>query len=86
MLEYVDTPYMLVMDGDYTYDPKDIKHMLLHAANYDEIIGVRSGSENIGWLHRLGNKLINFTFNLLLSARLSYVCSCLLYTSDAADE
>jgi len=74
-LEYVDTPYMLVMDGDYTYDPKDIKRMLLHAAKYDEIIGVRSGSENIGWLHRLGNKLINFTFNLLLGASLSDVCS-----------
>jgi len=74
-LEYVDTSYMLVMDGDYTYDPKDIKRMLLHAAKYDEIIGVRSGSENIGWLHRLGNKLINFTFNLLLGARLSDVCS-----------
>jgi len=66
---------MLVMDGDYTYDPKNIKHMLLHAANYDEIIGVRSSSENISWLHRLGNKLINFNFNLLLGARLSDVCS-----------
>jgi dolichol-phosphate mannosyltransferase len=74
-LEYVDTPYMLVMDGDHTYDPKDIRRMLLHAAKYDEIIGVRSSSENISRLHRIGNKIINFTFNLLLGANLSDVCS-----------
>jgi dolichol-phosphate mannosyltransferase len=74
-LEHVDTPYMLVMDGDYTYDPKDIKRMLMHAAKYDEIIGVRTNSKNIGWLHRLGNRAINFAFNLLFGAGLSDVCS-----------
>jgi dolichol-phosphate mannosyltransferase len=74
-LEHVKTPYMVVMDGDYTYDPKDIERMLVHAAKYDEIIGVRANSKNIGWLHRLGNKIINIAFNLLLGASLSDVCS-----------
>jgi hypothetical protein len=36
---HVKTPYKLVMDGDHTYDASDIKRMLLHASNYDEIVG-----------------------------------------------
>jgi dolichol-phosphate mannosyltransferase len=74
-LEHVKTPYILVMDGDYTYDPKDIKHMLTHAANYDEIIGARKNNQNINLLHRLGNRIINYIFNLLFGAGLSDVCS-----------
>ncbi len=74
-LDYVDTPYMLVMDGDYTYDPRDIKRMLQHAARYDEIIGVRTDFKNIRWLHRLGNRVITLAFNLLLGTSLSDVCS-----------
>ena len=27
---HVKTPYVLVMDGDHTYDPSDIKRMLPH--------------------------------------------------------
>jgi dolichol-phosphate mannosyltransferase len=73
-LEHVKTPYMLVMDGDYTYDPRDIKRMLVHAANYDEVIGARE-RQNMGWLHRLGNRIINYAFNLLFGAGLSDVCS-----------
>lgn len=73
-LEHVRTPYMLVMDGDYTYDPKDIKRMLLHASNYDEVIGVRN-PKNINWIHRIGNRVINAVFNLLLGSRLNDVCS-----------
>lgn len=73
-LEHVKTPYMLVMDGDYSYDPRDIKRLLAHAANYDEVIGARD-RRSIGWLHRLGNWVINRTFNLLFGAGLSDVCS-----------
>jgi dolichol-phosphate mannosyltransferase len=74
-LEHVSTPYVLVMDGDHTYDPRDIKRLLAHAAKYDEVIGARANTENIPWLHRLGNRAINLAFNLLLGARLSDVCS-----------
>jgi dolichol-phosphate mannosyltransferase len=73
-LEHVKTPYMLVMDGDYSYDPKDIKRLLAHAANYDEVIGARD-RRNMGWLHRLGNWLINHVFNLLFGTGLTDVCS-----------
>jgi dolichol-phosphate mannosyltransferase len=74
-IENITTPYMLIMDGDHTYDPKDIKKMLLHANKYDQIIGRRTNTENIPILHRLGNKIINSTFNLLLGTSLSDVCS-----------
>jgi len=74
-LELVKTPYMLVMDGDYTYDPRDIKRLLAHAPSYDEVIGARSNPQSMGWFHRLGNKIINQVFNLLLGAGLSDVCS-----------
>jgi dolichol-phosphate mannosyltransferase len=66
---------MLVMDGDHTYDPKDIQKMLLHADKYDEIIGVRTNAESFPKLHRLGNKIINYVLNLLLGTGLSDVCS-----------
>jgi len=63
------------MDGDHTYNPKDIKKMLLHANKYDEIIGRRTNIENIPILPKLGNKIINSTFNLLLGTSLKDVCS-----------
>jgi len=74
-IENVETPYILVMDGDYTYDPKDIKKMLVHAKKYDEIIGRRMNTENMPFLHRIGNRIINFVFNLLLGTSLTDVCS-----------
>lgn len=75
-LEYVKTPFMLVMDGDCTYDPKDIERFLGHVQNYDQIIGVRAnGRENIPVLNRLGNWIITETFNLLMETKLTDVCS-----------
>ena len=38
-IDRVQTPYMLVMDGDYTYDPSCIERLLAHASEYDEVIG-----------------------------------------------
>ncbi len=75
-IENVKTPYMLVMDGDCTYDPKDIENFLAHAENYDQIIGVRAnGRKNIPKLNRFGNWFITKTFNVLLGTKLSDVCS-----------
>jgi dolichol-phosphate hexosyltransferase len=72
----VQTPYFLVMDGDYTYDPKDIEKFLIHGANYDEIIGRRTAEGDvISTSHQFGNRFITSLFNLLLSAKLSDVCS-----------
>jgi len=67
---------MLVMDGDCTYDPKDIENFLGHAEKYDQIIGVRiNGRENISRFNRFGNWLITKTFNVLMGTKLSDVCS-----------
>ena len=77
-LDYVDTEYMLVMDGDYTYPAKHIPELLRHARlrNSDEVIGVRSmvhGSQ--GLLYRFGNLLLTKVFNILFGANLHDVLS-----------
>jgi len=75
-IENVTTPYMLVMDGDCTYDPKDIENFLAHAEKYDQIVGVRvNGRGNIPRLNRFGNYLVTNAFNLLMGTKLSDVCS-----------
>ena len=67
----VETPYVVVMDGDMTYDPGDIERLLAHAEGYDEILGVRvDGRENIPRVHRFGNWVINRVFNLLMGTNL----------------
>ena len=72
----VKTPYMLVMDGDFTYDPSCIKRMMAHASSYDEIIGARTdGRAHIPMVNRVGNHLLNWFFRALFAVRLSDVCS-----------
>ena len=73
-IELVDTPYILVMDADLTYDPKDIAK-LLEYADHDEVIGLRSDRKNIPLLHRFGNKVISTTISLLMGQRVSDPCS-----------
>lgn len=75
-LRFVETPWMLVIDGDNTYDASYVDAMLRAADEYDEVIGARLvGRENIPPLNRLGNWVITRTFNLLFGTRLSDVCS-----------
>jgi dolichol-phosphate mannosyltransferase len=74
-IEKVSTPYMLVMDGDYTYDPRDIKHLLKYAEEYDEVIGYRVNRGNIPLLHRFGNRIISLAFSLMLGKRVKDPCS-----------
>lgn len=75
-IENTTSPYILIMDGDHTYNPGDIERFLAHARNYDYIIGSRiSGRHNIPWLHRIGNRLITKTFNILMGTSLSDICS-----------
>lgn len=73
-IDYVPTPYMLIMDGDYTYAAADIERFLDHAHNYDQIVGVRR-RENISRIHRLGNRIITACFNIMFDTKLSDVCS-----------
>ena len=74
-IDLVDTPYMLVMDGDLTYDPRDIKRMLNYMPRYDEIIGMRTDRHNIPLVHRIGNRIISLVFSLLMGQRISDPCS-----------
>jgi dolichol-phosphate hexosyltransferase len=75
--ENVKTPYIIVMDGDFTYDPSCIHRFLEHMHSYDQIIGVRNldGKKNTSVLHKLGNKIITKTFNALMGTSLSDLCS-----------
>jgi dolichol-phosphate mannosyltransferase len=85
-VQYVNTPYMLVMDGDYTYDPAYIERLAAHAGAYDEVIGARTiGRENIPRLNRFGNRLISYFFKLMFAVNLTDVCSGMyLILTDAA--
>jgi len=71
-IKFVKTPYLLVMDGDYTYDPDDIEKFL--NTEFDEIIGVRK-RDNMKKSHIFGNWLITKVFNVLFGTGLRDVCS-----------
>jgi len=76
-VEHVNTPYMLVMDGDFTYDAKCIDRFLEHMDNYDEIIGTRIPVDKYSMtrLHKIGNRVITKIFNWLMNTNISDVCS-----------
>jgi len=76
-LERIKTQFALVMDGDGTYDPKDIGRLLRAAVEggYDEVIGYRRDRENIPLIHRLGNRIISTLLSLLLGRRIKDPCS-----------
>jgi dolichol-phosphate mannosyltransferase len=74
--DLVETPYLVVMDGDYSYAPGDIERLIPHALRYDQVLGCRRvGRENIGNLHRFGNWVINKTLNTLFGGGISDVCT-----------
>lgn len=77
--DIVNTPYFILMDGDYSYDPKDIDRFMVHADGYDHIIGFRSkGNPNISKTHRLGNWILTETFNILMGSNVPDV-ACGMY-------
>jgi dolichol-phosphate mannosyltransferase len=72
----VETKYLIILDGDCTYDPKDIENVVSPLSNSDLVIGVRAlGRNNIPLFNRIGNRLINLIFNLLMGTNLQDVCS-----------
>ncbi len=76
VLQLIDTKYVLVMDGDNTYDPNDVENMIKIAENNDEVIAARTeGKKNMPLLNRLGNRLITGFFNLLFGTGLKDVLS-----------
>jgi dolichol-phosphate mannosyltransferase len=87
-IEAVDTPYMVVIDGDYTYKASDIHRLLGPAAQFDEVIGARTGGrKNIPPLNRLGNWIISKSFKLLFGEPITDVLSGMyLLRTDKARE
>ena len=83
-IEHEEKPYLLFMDGDGTYDPKDIWRLLNHADHYSHVIGARD-KKHIGLIHRFGNSVISQLFSLLFSVKVTDVCSgmYLLETTEA---
>jgi dolichol-phosphate mannosyltransferase len=74
--EIVKTPFLVVMDGDLTYDPADIEHLFKHSKEFDQVVGARRMSpENMIWLHRVGNRIITYLFNVIFGTKLNDVCS-----------
>ncbi|MFQ5940558.1 MAG: glycosyltransferase family 2 protein [Nitrososphaerales archaeon] len=87
-IEEVNTPYMLVMDGDFTYDASSIGRLLQHMESYDEVIGARvANADTMNGLHNFGNKIITKIFNIFMNTNLSDVCSGMyLLKTDSARE
>jgi dolichol-phosphate mannosyltransferase len=85
-VNHVETPYMLVMDCDCTYDPKEALLLMNHIEQFDMVIGARrNGRENIPLMNRFGNWVITKTFNILFGKGFFDVCSgmYLLHTDSA---
>ena len=77
-LKYIETTYVLVMDGDFTYPAHEIPKFLEFGSNgkVDQVIGVRvKGRENITLLNRFGNRMLTALFNLIFGSGLKDVCS-----------
>jgi dolichol-phosphate mannosyltransferase len=73
-LEHEKKPYVLFMDGDGTYDPKDIWRLFNHADRYSHVIGARD-KKHINRVHRFGNWVISQLFSLLFGVKVTDVCS-----------
>lgn len=82
-LNYIETPYLGVIDGDCTYSAKDIEVLLEKAPYYNQVIGARRDRANIKALNRFGNSAINLLFNFSFGTKLSDVCSG-LYVLDTS--
>lgn len=73
-IENIYTPFLLLIDGDYTYPAKDIQRLLTHCNSYAQVIGVRD-RKNISLTHRFGNWIITKAFNILMGTHFSDICS-----------
>jgi dolichol-phosphate mannosyltransferase len=71
----VTTPYLVVMDGDGSYDPLDLEKFMPLLGLYDFVKGVRARNGNMSKLHRLGNWVLTKTFDMLFGTFIGDVCS-----------
>ena len=74
-ISLIKTPYFVLIDGDYTYDPGDIEKLIEKASEYSHVIGARAERANIPLFNRFGNSMINLMFNMYFGSDLRDVCS-----------
>ncbi|WP_247002202.1 S-layer glycoprotein N-glycosyltransferase AglJ [Halosolutus gelatinilyticus] len=71
-LRYISVPYVLMVDGDGTYDPADAEKMLEPLAHgYEHVIGNRFADmddDAMRALNGFGNRLINRSFRFIHGA------------------
>ncbi len=77
----VRTPFVVVMDADGSYDPKDIDRFLPLMGEFDFVKGTRKANGSMSSLHRLGNYIITRSFNVLFGSSVADVCSGLYMLS-----
>jgi len=78
-LEYVTVPYVLMLDGDGTYDPADADKMIEPLARgYDHVIGNRFADmddDAMRALNGFGNRMINRAFEFVHGANYQDILS-----------
>ncbi|MGC9171111.1 MAG: glycosyltransferase family 2 protein [Thermoproteus sp.] len=68
-LLHVDTPYVAVLDADYSYPPSELRRLLALLRYYDLVLGARRGE--MPPIYRVGNWLIARLFNFLFGTDIS---------------
>ena len=71
----VETPYLIVMDGDGSYNPADFEKFMPLVGSYDFVKGVRAKNKNMSGVHRFGNSVITKTFDWLFGTSIGDACS-----------
>ncbi|MFA9417881.1 S-layer glycoprotein N-glycosyltransferase AglJ [Natrinema sp. HArc-T2] len=78
-LEYVTVPYVLMLDGDGTYDPADADEMIEPLARgYEHVIGNRFADmddDAMRALNGFGNRMINRAFGFIHGANYEDILS-----------
>lgn len=77
-LRYVRTPYVLVMDGDYTYPARYIPQLLdmLESRECELVVGARVfGEESQKTIFKLGNRMLTLFFDAMFGTKLKDVLS-----------
>ena len=73
--QMITTPWVIVIDGDGSYDPRDLDKFMLPMEWHDFVKGVRTRNASMSTLHKLGNSVITKTFDLLFGTFIGDVCS-----------
>ena len=75
----IEQPYILMLDGDGTYSPKDAEKMLMPLfSGFDQVIGDRltnAGEGSFSRLNLFGNHMVNFLFKVAHSRDLHDILS-----------